>query len=1136
VEVVISPRIKFKKKWSDNKGVSEIIGTILMLAITVVLFSSIMVFVTNMPTPIARPTADFLSSLTYNTTTNSGTVTLTHNGGEALNDYETQLLVIVDGNIRLTPRTMAAGGLGSTWKIGQKWTCWLPSLGATNSLEIMVVDLHSNSQVWDGKISAGAGNNAPVILQRWTDSDTSTLTADPIIEGDVGFSLFVRVTDADNNLLNVTVDASSIGSGSNKGNYSINAGVWEFKFTNSITQASLFDGRPLLIKAKDRSTPANWANATFLLTVSASERGPQGQQGPPGPPADEVAPGEEGLPSYLVYVHGDQGYVVLGEDESRRNGSWGQYANTSEPKFNFTQGEEWIFIRIGSKNVKNLDAKNTITVRNIFSNTIVSSVSSDNAFSLLTVSGPAYIYQDKFNSSYLSPGAYSVFIDLLSTATEGSSPSRFQASFVLTIDSADESAPPVFVPTIKIFKEDRRVNPLATEWGINKTESFDLSEIGTSIMWVEVVMQDVGAASSALIQDVKISDMRGRTNLYGNPPVLPNMMSAISRDTGLKTYYFSIDLRFKNGVTYSASLSSYNIGIGKIADSNEGVYSLSTPIWIKYSVQSNNYVIATSGFGFDSSGSSTFIHSDYLFQTDNNKFFTTRILDGMDGNPGSGDFNVYKTIYFDIDEDGDRDILTAQLINSQHQLCVFINRLNEYGIWEPRTIFSNYTDNKEIYSMANGDVDGDGDQDWIISTIAGKVTLYINDFPIRTKTVLATGSGFFCEMRLVDVTGDGRADLVAIGSLTGTVVRGATGCKLYMYKNITTTPVLMANVPTSNFVYDFDMGDIDFDGDLDVALTSADSASSSNRGVRWFNRTEGLSSALARSDVSTTPPAGRSGTFNDTQSSNNVYEILTEVGGTIEHIWSLSTISGEKPTLSVELKLGSSTDESFYFSYSTDAIYWTLMFVVPQTTSSITDSTFTFELPSSTPGTIYVKLKDSSASGSHDDSVFVDLLTVRGISSVAYNVPANGYQVLGDYNNTCIGIGDANDDGNLDIAVGLGVSAYNGTGTFKIILIKQDGSGQRSAYYTESHTNLNPDGDTFAFKDVNGDGLADVVSVIYKKVETSPNRYGNTILFEWLNLGVGSTFEEVLIKDFHLSYGNKGGRVINSIAIENPYG
>jgi len=49
-------KLRKRKSWVDSSGVSEIIGNILILMITVVLFSTIMVFVNQIPMPEQRRT------------------------------------------------------------------------------------------------------------------------------------------------------------------------------------------------------------------------------------------------------------------------------------------------------------------------------------------------------------------------------------------------------------------------------------------------------------------------------------------------------------------------------------------------------------------------------------------------------------------------------------------------------------------------------------------------------------------------------------------------------------------------------------------------------------------------------------------------------------------------------------------------------------------------------------------------------------------------------------------------------------------------------------------------------------------------------------------------------------------------
>src|SRR3989449_8803817 len=47
----------------DESGISEVIGTILILAMTVVLFSTIIIWVSNIPTPVAQGRLDVASEM-----------------------------------------------------------------------------------------------------------------------------------------------------------------------------------------------------------------------------------------------------------------------------------------------------------------------------------------------------------------------------------------------------------------------------------------------------------------------------------------------------------------------------------------------------------------------------------------------------------------------------------------------------------------------------------------------------------------------------------------------------------------------------------------------------------------------------------------------------------------------------------------------------------------------------------------------------------------------------------------------------------------------------------------------------------------------------------------------------------------
>src|SRR5437660_1945577 len=80
----------------DESGVSEVIGTILILAMTVVLFSTIIIWVTNIPTPTAQSRLDMES--TMNPVIVAGAedgvnITVRHLGGDRLQPGPTQVYV-----------------------------------------------------------------------------------------------------------------------------------------------------------------------------------------------------------------------------------------------------------------------------------------------------------------------------------------------------------------------------------------------------------------------------------------------------------------------------------------------------------------------------------------------------------------------------------------------------------------------------------------------------------------------------------------------------------------------------------------------------------------------------------------------------------------------------------------------------------------------------------------------------------------------------------------------------------------------------------------------------------------------------------------------------------------------------------
>ena len=130
-----------------------------------------------------------------------------------------------------------------------------------------------------------------------------------------------------------------------------------------------------------------------------------------------------------------------------------------------------------------------------------------------------------------------------------------------------------------------------------------------------------------------------------------------------------------------------------------------------------------------------------------------------------------------------------------------------------------------------------------------------------------------------------------------------------------------------------------------------------------------------------------SGSYADTQSSNNGYESITEVvsGGKpnsrysyLEHKWTINVTGGSTVTFYVEAHHSSNSEgDNFVFAYSTNDSTYTNMLTVTKTSD---DNTYqSYALPSSTSGTVYIRVVDAdhTAGRQNLDTVYVDHMYIR---------------------------------------------------------------------------------------------------------------------------------------------------------------
>ncbi|MCI4353273.1 MAG: type IV pilin N-terminal domain-containing protein [Thermoplasmata archaeon] len=179
-----------------KRGVSDVLGTILILALTVTLFSSIFFFVNTFPKPATQPASQFTGQLNYTTIgtkTYVNYVTVTHLGGPLLFNFNTQIYVVSQAHPQNTTTvySLASGGLPggaqATWGTGQIWTLSLagPHLATPDNVTVTVVS--ANTVVYRQILPGSNPTIPPIFVQE------GTTPGAPMVSS--AFSIFVQISD-----------------------------------------------------------------------------------------------------------------------------------------------------------------------------------------------------------------------------------------------------------------------------------------------------------------------------------------------------------------------------------------------------------------------------------------------------------------------------------------------------------------------------------------------------------------------------------------------------------------------------------------------------------------------------------------------------------------------------------------------------------------------------------------------------------------------------------------------------------------------------------------------------------------------------------------------------------------------------
>jgi hypothetical protein len=161
----------------DRSAVSEVVGSVLLLVITVACFGVLFLLVNGQPRPPPGASADFNAELQFTSNT-TAVVVLQHLGGDELTDSNAAIIVSV--NSLTFSNNVSSGVAGaSAFSVGMTWRYAVPvAVNSTSRVFVSVISYTSNSVLYSAELQRGftaaPGGYAPVITVAWAVSAAST--------------------------------------------------------------------------------------------------------------------------------------------------------------------------------------------------------------------------------------------------------------------------------------------------------------------------------------------------------------------------------------------------------------------------------------------------------------------------------------------------------------------------------------------------------------------------------------------------------------------------------------------------------------------------------------------------------------------------------------------------------------------------------------------------------------------------------------------------------------------------------------------------------------------------------------------------------------------------------------------------
>jgi len=796
-----------RKSWSDS-GVSEVIGTILILAMTVVLFASIILWVSSIPSPEASTRLDMDGNLIpiYDAGVWSGAnITIQHRGGESLASHRTEILLVVERGGSVDSETLKTHGtvLGLPygidgpdldWDAGERWSYTNYSILSDDRVSVLVIDFVKSQIVWSEPLRPPLGVHPPLFLEKWLDGDVATAFTRDIPETGLPFGLYVRLTDQDGDLdvSNVTFTLTVGPKGTYRlyddgtnGDFVANDGIFS-RFDSSLKPAKSWDGGIILLKAQDLAGHVTDSRMVFEVV-----EGPGGQGGGGGGSS----------PLDLNFQNEFQAWAIYNDTE------WDALGWAANETRRFEKGEVVVVV-VASQYLKNLALQNDFMLYNpddvpqrpiVYSdppytqNPAPSTRPSRTAsFEFFEYISGYHVYTYRFstdsaayafNGVQLAYGQYHLEITLRASNVP---PPRNQFNTVdaITVTDANGNAPAY--PLLEFFADSAHTLP---------TDEFRF----TDVLYVRVRVQDTDGGVTA--GDVVITDFIGGVQVWARPGTAP--VSTVTTN-GTLYYKFTVDLSTPNPDPWIIGRNSYGFRLKWIQDTNED-YALSKQVVIQGPRWKLD--IATS---MEEWGHPVYSQKWYAFLNENDDLWSLYMIEKYDTSPSQstppwGGGNFRQMVLADTDEDGDLDAITG-LQNSK--VFLYRNLLGNGHLWERQQVVD-YGSN-QVLAVAAGRLDQDTDADIVVGLDNGTLYRYMNQGGVWAGLMIVDVAGAITALKVADYDMDGDKDIF---------VGRSTDNQVTIYLNngagVFGSPVSVAVGAT---VYDLAVADIDGDQDNDLII------------------------------------------------------------------------------------------------------------------------------------------------------------------------------------------------------------------------------------------------------------------------------------------------------------------------------